>query len=45
MQAANAAWLVELQSIRALEKQIQDELNARTLAAIESTLKDEHIGH
>ena len=43
--AASAAWLVELQSIRALEKQIQDELNARTLAAIESArlLKDEYI--
>ena len=43
--AANAAWLVELRSIRALEQQIQDELNARTLAAIENArlLKDEYI--
>ncbi len=43
--AANAAWLVELRSIRAIEEQIQEELNQRTLAAIESArlLKDEYI--
>ena len=43
--AANAAWLLELQAIRIIEQQIQDELNQRTLAAIENArqLKDEYI--
>ena len=45
IKAANSAWLVELGEIKVIEKQIQDDLNQRTLDAIESArkLKDEYV--